>query len=73
MLPRYLGGRGLMDIGNQLNQQIANMRSSYHQNQAENSIKYRPINKADGKISLELFPSIIAEYMELKPKKLKSQ
>uniref|UniRef100_A0A6P7H095 Uncharacterized protein LOC114342846 n=1 Tax=Diabrotica virgifera virgifera TaxID=50390 RepID=A0A6P7H095_DIAVI len=52
-LPRYLGGRGLMDIGEQLDKQVANLRT-YFQAQAESSTLHRAICAVDDSTPLKL-------------------
>ncbi|XP_050514746.1 uncharacterized protein LOC126889989 [Diabrotica virgifera virgifera] len=52
-LPRYLGGRGLMDIGEQLDKQIANLRT-YFQMQAETSTLHRAICAVDDTTPIKL-------------------
>lgn len=69
-LPRHLGGRGLMDIGKQLDRQITNLRS-FFQKQAETSSFYRAICQADYATPLKLREQEVPLYHKTDQEKIR--
>lgn len=69
-LPRHLGGRGLLDIGYQLDKQITNLRS-YFQNQAESSLLHRAVIEADDSTPLLLRQQEVLGYHKTDEEKMR--
>ncbi|XP_050302196.1 uncharacterized protein LOC126740283 [Anthonomus grandis grandis] len=70
MLPRHLGGRGLIDLGKQLEKQITNLRSYFYR-QGENSTLHRAINQIDDSTPLQLKSEEARSYHHTDQEKLR--